>query len=66
MSFERARQRKLAELVPNHVFRDIHRNMLLAVIVNPTKVGRTVERRDQVLTGRLSLVARTVSTFFNK
>src|SRR5688500_12686822 len=37
---------------------------LCTAIVSPTKSGRMVERRDQVLIGRLSLVARAVSTFF--
>src|SRR5258706_15911488 len=32
-------------------------------MVSPTKSGRMVERRDQVLIGRLSLDARAVSTF---
>src|SRR5512146_1886583 len=37
---------------------------LCTAIVRPTNSGNTVERRDQVFTGRLSLVARTASTFF--
>src|SRR5260221_14463881 len=32
-------------------------------MVSPTKSGRMVERRDQVLIGRLSFAARAVSTF---
>src|SRR5512140_3720897 len=39
---------------------------LCTAIVRPTNSGNTVERRDQVFTGRLSLVARTASTFFSK
>src|SRR3972149_3466843 len=39
---------------------------LCTAMVRPTKSGRTVERRDQVLIGRLSLVARDVSTFFSR
>src|SRR5512135_1265746 len=37
---------------------------LCTAIVKPTNSGNTVERRDHVFTGRLSLVARTASTFF--
>ena len=37
---------------------------LCTAIVRPTKSGRTVERRDQVLIGRLSLAACAASTFF--
>src|SRR5258706_14208106 len=37
---------------------------LWTAMVRPTKSGRTVERRDQVLIGRLSLAACAVSTFF--
>src|SRR5271165_1606891 len=32
VSLEGARQRKFAQLVANHVFRDVHRNVLLAVV----------------------------------
>src|SRR3990167_4960889 len=39
---------------------------LCTAIVRPTNSGSTVERRDQVFTGRLSLVARTVSTFLSR
>src|SRR3989338_705118 len=39
---------------------------LCTAIVRPTNSGSTVERRDQVLTGRLSLAARTDSTFLSK
>src|ERR1035437_9494347 len=39
---------------------------LCTAIVKPTNSGNTVERRDHVFTGRLSLVARTVSTFFSR
>src|SRR3989338_5515913 len=39
---------------------------LCTAIVRPTNSGSTVERRDQVFTGRLSLVARTASTFLSK
>src|SRR4030065_128599 len=39
---------------------------LCTAIVRPTNSGNTVERRDQVFTGRLSLVARTVSIFLSK
>src|SRR5574343_1039985 len=35
---------------------------LWTAIVRPMNSGRIVERRDQVLIGRLSLVARTAST----
>ena len=35
---------------------------LCTAMVRPTKSGRTVERRDQVLIGRLSLVALAFST----
>src|SRR5271169_231286 len=37
---------------------------LCTAMVKPTNSGSTVERRDQVFTGRLSLVARTASIFF--
>src|SRR5262245_35403786 len=37
---------------------------LCTPMVRPTKSGRMVERRDQVLIGRLSLVFCAVSTFF--
>jgi len=49
---ERARRREFAELVADHVFRDEHRNVLLAVVNaegEATNCGRIVERRDQVL-----------------
>src|SRR5664279_4027783 len=36
---------------------------LCTAMVRPTKSGSTVERRDQVLIGRLSLVARTAPIF---
>ena len=36
---------------------------LCTAIVRPTKSGVTVERRDQVLIGFLSLTARAASTF---
>src|SRR6185369_8970456 len=36
---------------------------LCTAIVRPTKSGTMVERRDQVLIGRLSLVLRALSTF---
>src|SRR4030066_377953 len=39
---------------------------LCTAIVRPTNSGSTVERRDQVFTGRLSLVARTASIFLSK
>src|SRR6266481_2483282 len=39
---------------------------LCTAIVRPTNSGSTVERRDQVFTGRLSLVARTASSFLSK
>src|SRR4030065_647974 len=39
---------------------------LCTAIVKPTNSGSTVERRAQVFTGRLSLVARTVSIFLSK
>src|SRR5258708_6259317 len=32
MRLERSRQRELAQLVPDHVFRDVHRNVLFAVV----------------------------------
>ena len=35
-------------------------------IVRPTKSGSTVERRDQVLIGRLSFESRAASTFFRR
>ena len=37
---------------------------LCTAIVKPTKSGTIVERRDQVLIGRLSLPVRAASTFF--
>ena len=37
---------------------------LCTAIVRPTISGRIIERRDQVLIGRLLLVATAVSTFF--
>src|SRR5690349_15320550 len=37
---------------------------LCTAMVRPTKSGRTVERRDQVLIGRLSFAAEAASTFF--
>src|SRR5690349_9469756 len=37
---------------------------LWTAIVRPMKSGRIVERRDQVLIGRLSLAADAASTFF--
>src|SRR5574340_65978 len=52
------------------MFSDIYTGMcclpLCTAIVRPTNSGSTVERRDQVFTGRLSLVARTASTFLSK
>lgn len=57
MAVEGTRQRKLTELVADHVFIDIHRNVLTAVVHGD---GQTDElrknggRRDQVLIGRLS------------
>src|ERR1043165_999658 len=39
---------------------------LCTAIVRPMKSGEIVERRDQVLTGFLSLVACAVSTFFTR
>src|SRR3954469_13034981 len=36
---------------------------LCTAIVRPTKSGTMVERRDQVLIGRLSVVLRALSTF---
>src|SRR5690606_32435252 len=39
---------------------------LCTAIVNPTMSGMIIERRDQVLIGRRSLVATAFSTFFNK
>src|SRR3989338_2758704 len=52
------------------MFSDMYTGMcclpLCTAIVRPTNSGNTVERRDQVFTGRLSLVARTVSTFLSK
>src|SRR5881392_3087831 len=37
---------------------------LWTAMVRPTKSGRMVERRDQVLIGRLSFAAEAASTFF--
>src|SRR3989338_7749466 len=52
------------------MFSDIYTGIcclpLCTAIVRPTNSGNTVERRDQVFTGRLSLVARTVSIFLSK
>jgi hypothetical protein len=56
VTLENPRVRKLAELVTHHIFGNVDRNML-------SKSGRMVERRDQVLIGRLSLDARADSTF---
>src|SRR5580765_247873 len=39
---------------------------LCTAIVSPTNSGVIVERRDHVLIGRLSLVARAASTFFDR
>src|SRR6266446_4862606 len=39
---------------------------LWTAMVSPTKSGRIVERRDQVLIGRLSLAARAAPTFFTR
>src|SRR6266446_4494210 len=39
---------------------------LWTAMVCPTKSGRIVERRDQVLIGRLSLAARAAPTFFTR
>src|SRR5687768_17667120 len=39
---------------------------LWTAMVRPTKSGSTVERRDQVLIGRLSLAACAASTFFSR
>jgi hypothetical protein len=50
---------ELAQLVTNHVLGNVDRHVLLAVVHRdrqPTKSGRIVERRDQVLMGRLSLM----------
>ena len=56
-------QSKLTQLVTHHIFGHIYRNKLLAVMtakVSPTKSGKTVERRDQVLmTLRSWLAARS-------
>jgi hypothetical protein len=51
---ERARQRKFAQPVADHVFRHEHRVENLAVVDGerqPTKSGVIIERRDQVLIG---------------
>src|SRR5690606_12576328 len=39
---------------------------LCTAMVNPTMSGMTMERRDQVLIGRLLLLAIAVSTFFTR
>src|SRR5213592_652911 len=39
---------------------------LWTAMVSPTKSGKIVERRDQVLIGRLSLAARAAPTFFTR
>jgi hypothetical protein len=35
-------------------------------MVNPTMSGNTIDRRDQVLIGRLSFVATAACTFFTR
>ena len=65
VTLERTGQRELAEFVTDHIFGNKDRNMLLAIVDRDRQtdeLGRIVERRDQVLIGRLSLVARTAST----
>src|SRR3989338_7504940 len=64
---------RVSENSPNlwpTMFSDIYTGIcclpLCTAIVRPTNSGNTVERRDQVFTGRLSLVARTVSIFLSK
>ena len=51
---------KLAELMPNHIFSDKHRDVLTAVMHLQASSqhisGETMERRDHVLIGRFSLV----------
>src|SRR5690554_8178112 len=39
---------------------------LWTAMVKPTNSGKIVERRDQVLIGRLSFASRAASTFFNR
>jgi len=65
---EGARQRELAELVPDHLLGDVHRHVLLALctaIVRPMKSGTTVDRATRC--GSASVLAGSAaSTFFSR
>ena len=53
MTAERAGGCELAQLVSDHLFRNVHRNMLFAVMYRDRvadEIGKIVEARDHVLT----------------
>ena len=53
----------------NHVVTDKHRHVSATVVYSDSQtneIRQMVERRDQVLIGRLSLLARAASTFFQQ
>lgn len=67
MALERAGVRKFTELVANHIFVDVHRHMLTAVVNGDRETDefrKNGRRRDQVFSGRLSRLAWAASTFF--
>ena len=69
MALESASRRKFTQLVANHVLIDQNRDVLTAVVdgdCQPTISGEIIERRDQVLIGRRSLLSIAVSTFFHQ
>src|SRR2546422_8595161 len=60
VALEDARQRELPELVSHHVFRDVHRDVLLAVVDRdgePDEIRRSEEHTSE-LQSRLHLVCR--------
>src|SRR5213594_3476754 len=69
VALEDARQRELPSLCPT-MFSEMYTGTcclpLWTAMVSPTKSGKIVERRDQVLIGRLSLAARAAPTFFTR
>jgi len=69
VTLEGARQGEFAQLVAHHLVGNVDRHVLLAVVHGDgqaDELGRTMERRDQVLTGFLSLVAMAFSTLASK
>lgn len=67
MAFERARRCELTELVANHVFRDVNRYVLAAIVDSnrvTDEIREIVELLDQVLTTFLSLASFRAVIFF--